>query len=99
MPKEEFMDNFLFKDNKFYLLDENNQEVAFISFYYQDNETIVVDHTFVNENLRGQGIALQLVNQVVAFARDNNLKIIPVCSYANKVLNRNSEYQDILKKG
>ena len=32
MPKEEFMDNFLFKDNKFYLLDENNQEVAFISF-------------------------------------------------------------------
>ena len=42
------------------------------------------------------GIASQMVLAAVDFARANNRRIIPVCSYAQAVLTRTDEYQDIL---
>ena len=60
---------------------------------------INIDHTFVSPELRGQSVAGNLLNHVVKMARNENLKIIPVCSYAVKKMTRNDEYSDILYKG
>jgi hypothetical protein len=35
---------------------------------------------------------------MVKFARDNNKKIIPVCSYAVKVLSHDPKYNDVVLK-
>lgn len=59
-------------------------------------ERMMIDHTRVFEGFEGRGIARQMVLAAVDFARANNRKIIPVCSYAQKVLTRTDEYQDIL---
>lgn len=59
-------------------------------------ERMIIDHTRVFEGFEGKGIAHQMVLAAVDFARANSRKIIPVCSYAQKVLTRTDKYQDIL---
>ncbi len=58
-------------------------------------DVMVVDHTFVSEKLRGQGVAKQLLDRAVAYARENNYKIEPVCSYVITAFKRYPEYDDV----
>ncbi len=84
--------------NEFFIENDQAKRLAEITFYDQDEAIIVIDHTYVDESLRGQSIARMLVNHVVTYARENKKKIIPECSYAYKVLTSNEEYSDIIKK-
>ncbi|WP_420827895.1 GNAT family N-acetyltransferase [Macrococcus brunensis] len=78
--------------NRFYIDDK-----AEITFYTQGEDTIVINHTFVDPSLRGQGIAKQLLNRVIDYARENNLKIVPLCSYAVTTMKNDASVQDVLK--
>jgi len=60
-------------------------------------DTMVIDHTRVFDGFEGQGIARQMVMAAVDFARRNDRRITPVCSYAAAVLTRTDEYKDILQ--
>lgn len=82
--------------NKFYIGENENNIIAEITFYYESDKVIAIDHTFVSEELRGQSIAGKLLSSVVDMARNEDLKIIPICSYAVTKLTRNDEYSDIL---
>ena len=93
------MSEIKFKDNMFYIENEESQIVAKITFYYEKENVIAIDHTLVNKELRGQNIAGELLKKVVSFVRENNLLVIPICSYAVVKLTRNDEYKDILYKG
>ena len=61
-------------------------------------EIITVNHTIVNEEHSGKGLAKQLVNKIAQYAREENKLIVPVCSYAKKVLESNDENHDLLVK-
>lgn len=80
----------------FYIEDEDGKRLAKITYYHEGENCIVIDHTLVSDTLKGQGIALKLVNSVVEFARRNQLKIRPECSYAVKVLTGDEAYKDVL---
>lgn len=81
--------------NRFYI-ENDTSEIAEITFIPQQNNTIIVDHTFVDPSLRGQGAAKQLLDRVVAYARAHDLKIIPMCSYAVTTMKRDQSMQDVL---
>lgn len=83
-------------DNRFYIGESPETAVAEITFVPSGDGEIVIDHTFVSESMRGQGIALELLESVVQYARSENLRIIPVCSYAKKVLTNSEKYSDVL---
>lgn len=57
---------------------------------------IIIDHTEVDDLLRGQGVGYKLVESSVEFARKNNLKIMPLCPFAKAVFNKKNEYKDVL---
>ncbi len=82
--------------NRFFIGESEDNDLARITFYYDQENVIVIDHTFVNVELRGKAIAAKLLAKVVEFAKDNNLLIIPKCSYAVVKMTRNDEYKDIL---
>ncbi|XVG95871.1 GNAT family N-acetyltransferase [Eubacteriales bacterium KG127] len=66
---------------------------------YSESENLwVLDHTFVNKNYGGQGIAAGLVDKVVENARTSKVKVLPLCSYAKKQFDLNPEYSDVLAK-
>lgn len=61
----------------------------------QLGDIMVVDHTFVDDALRGQGIARQLVDRAADYAREKNYKIEPVCSYVASTFEKSTDYDDI----
>lgn len=58
-------------------------------------DVMVMDHTFVSPDLRGQGVAKQLLDRAAEYARENELKMEAVCSYVVTAFDRYSEYEDI----
>lgn len=58
-------------------------------------DVMVVEHTYVREEMRNQGLAKKLVDRAAQYARENEYKIEPVCSYVAAVFERSDEYEDI----
>jgi len=83
-------------ENQFYIGENIENLLAEITFIPTGESKIIIDHTYVSDLLRGQGVALQLVKKVVEYARQENKKIIPVCPYAKKIMMESDEYKDIL---
>ena len=68
--------------------------------YTVDNDIWHLEHTFVDKEYGGQGIAGKLVDGVCDAARENHAFIHPVCSYAVNLFEKKSEkYSDVLACG
>ncbi len=74
---------------------KDDKEVGEVTFVPAGDHSWVVDHTFVNPHYRGQGIAQELIRQVVNKALEKELKIVPLCSFAKLEFDRHPEYQGI----
>ena len=72
--------NFQHQDNgrkgEFFLNNEQGQRIAEISYVWSNEHTIIADHTWVDDSLRGQGMARQLLDHLAEFAREKSLKIM-----------------------
>lgn len=68
---------------------------AELSYTLAGSTKMIIDHTRVDDSLRGQGIAQQLVERAVAFAREKNLKVLPLCPYANGQFKKHPEWNDL----
>ncbi|MCF6263252.1 MAG: N-acetyltransferase [Xanthomonadales bacterium] len=76
---------------KFYIAD-----YAKMTFVKSTNNIIDVNHTWVSPDHRGEGLAHDLYRQMISYARKNNLKVIPSCSFVRKMLTDNSADLDLL---
>ena len=84
------------KDKGFFVEKSSNEKKEIIAelTYKRDGDMLIADHTFVSEELRGHGVAENLFNEIVSFARENDLKIHAVCSYIVRKF-ENETYSDI----
>ena len=78
----------------FYILD-NKTRIAELTYSKAGNEKIILDHTEVSDKHRGEGLGKKLVLHSVEFAREKNLKILPLCPYARSVFSRNKDLRDV----
>jgi predicted GNAT family acetyltransferase len=53
---------------------------------------MVLTHTFVPPELRGQKIAERLVAAALNYAREQGLRVVPQCSYVDVFLRRHKEF-------
>lgn len=83
------------KKGKFYIL-ENGHPEAEMTYTWAGTERIIIDHTEVNEVLKGKNAGKQMVMKAVDFARAKGIKIIPLCPFANSVFKKTPEIQDVL---
>jgi uncharacterized protein len=57
---------------------------------------LIVYHTHVSDTLRGQGIGIKLLDDMVDYAKKNNLKVVALCAYVHAQFKRHAEkYNDI----
>lgn len=89
--------NFIFEENRIYFNDENGKLLAEITFPFLSESAVNINHTFVDDSLRGQGIASKLVQAAADEIRKRNLKAHVSCSYAVKWFEKHTEYNDIIK--
>ncbi len=59
-------------------------------------DKMIIEHTEVSEELKGQNVGYQLVQTAVDYARTHMLKIIPLCPFANSVFKKKPELEDVL---
>ena len=76
--------------------EQEGQRVAEITYRWRDTQTIVADHTWVDGSLRGQGVAKQMLDALVTFAREKQLKIVPQCSYVDVMFRRDTSFADVV---
>ncbi len=69
---------------------------AEMTFYFSELKHIVIKHTEVSPQNAGKGLGKMLVAKAVEFARENGLKITPLCHYAKSVFDKTPSYSDVL---
>ncbi|UJS28873.1 N-acetyltransferase [Macrococcoides canis] len=84
-------------NSKFYIGDSEQTPKAMMTYVKTGEGLIIIDHTEVSDELRGQGAGYSMVDAAVQYARDNELKIVPLCPFAKSVFDKKSEYKDVLK--
>ncbi|NMC56865.1 MAG: N-acetyltransferase [Eubacteriaceae bacterium] len=81
--------NYIFEKDKVYLKNEEGKTTAEIDFKNISDDTIEIYRTFVDDSLRGQGVAGDLTNETVKYFENKNIKITATCPYAKKWLEKN----------
>lgn len=65
--------------------------------YRRPSEDVMdVHHTYVDPAHRGKGLAQDLFHDMVRFARDEERKVIPTCSFVASMFERHPESADIV---
>ena len=82
--------------NGFFYIEANGKTEAKMTFVFAGPDKIIIDHTEVNEGNNGKGYGKKMVAKAVAFAREKNIKIIPLCPFAKKVFDKTPEFRDVL---
>jgi predicted GNAT family acetyltransferase len=81
-----------------FVIEDKGSHVAEMEIGIQ-NQNLIVYHTEVSDTLKGQGIASKLLEKMIAYARENNLKVVPLCSYVLAQFKRRpDQYKDIWNK-
>ena len=81
----------------FYVGDDGNI-VAELVYSMAAPDKMVIEHTEVDESLKGKNVGLELVSTAVEYARSHNIKIVPLCPFAKSVIALRPEMQDVLYK-
>lgn len=78
-----------------FIVKEGNDRLAEMTYVNVGNTGFIIDHTAVDDSLRGQKVGDKLVAAAVEHARENGLKIFATCPFALKVLGSTPEYGDV----
>jgi predicted GNAT family acetyltransferase len=65
-------------------------------YYRLAGTRAIITHTEVAPPLRELGLGRLLVDAAAQWARMENLKLVPLCSYASRVLAESPQYSDVL---
>jgi predicted GNAT family acetyltransferase len=80
-----------------FYLEEDGSAKAKITYSKLGSKQIIIDHTEVSDELRGEDVGRKLVEHAVGYARKNELKVIPLCPFAKSIIQRDESLQDVLK--
>ncbi len=79
-----------------FYIEQDGKKVAEMIYTMPSPEKMIVEHTEVDEILKGKNIGKQLVHHMGEYARSHNIKVIPLCPFTKSVIDRTPEYSDIL---
>ena len=63
--------------------------------YMRDGNNFIIAHVGVYPEFRGQGVAGKIMEASLEYARQNSLRVIPMCSYAAHYIRKNPQYREL----
>ena len=79
-----------------FYIEVEGEKLAEMTYSKAGDSLIIIDHTEVSEKLKGQGAGKQLVQAAVSYAREHNIKILPLCPFAKAIFDKTPDYSDVL---
>ena len=77
-------------------LNKEDEEVGRLTYtIFPDENKLVISYVLVHSKFEGKGMGKYLVEEGIKFARENNWKVYPHCSYARAVMRRMNDVEDI----
>jgi len=73
-------------------------QTSYLEFETDGHGWLTLWHTEVPEELRGRGLAQELVTTAFQYAKDNNLKVDVVCPVAHHIVQSHPEFQSLVQK-
>lgn len=58
---------------------------------------VIADHTYVPDAMRGRGVAVALAEALVAHARANGQRIVPLCPFVRAQSQRRPDWADVIQ--
>jgi len=80
-----------------FVMERDGKRVAEMT-YTVAGSRVIIDHTTVDDALRGTGAGGKLVEAAVQWARAEKVKLLPLCPFAKSVFDKTPGYRDVLKK-
>ena len=80
-----------------FVIRSGGRRLAAMTYSMAGETVMMIDHTEVDDSLRGTGAGKKLVEAAVGWARAEGKQIMPVCPFAKSVFDRTPEFADVLK--
>jgi uncharacterized protein len=71
-------------------------ETGLIRYRELEGRVLDLDHTFVPPALRGGGVASQLTEHALHYAREHGYRVIPSCPFVAAFIERHPQHRDLL---
>jgi predicted GNAT family acetyltransferase len=75
---------------------EAGEEAGRMTYSWAGPDKFIIDHTEVNPAFSGRGVGKLLVMEAVSYAREHQVKILPLCPFAKSVFDKDPEIADVL---
>ena len=80
-----------------FVIRNGDRRLAAMTYSMAGDNVMMIDHTEVDDSLRGTGAGKRLVEAAVGWARAGARQIMPVCPFARSVFDKTPEFRDVLK--
>ena len=78
-----------------FFVERDGRRLAQLS-YTVAGTRVILDHTEVDDALRGTGTGRKLVAAAVHWAREEDVQLMPLCPFARSVFDKTPEFSDVL---
>ena len=75
---------------------ETDGKLSVVVYENVDDETLALTHTEVDPSLEGRGIGSELVEGVLQYIEQHNLKIVPLCPFVDVYLKRHPDWNRVV---
>jgi predicted GNAT family acetyltransferase len=82
-----------------FVINDEGEMIAELIYSVTHDNQMMIEHTEVEEELRGGNLGYELVHKAVEYARTHHYTVIPLCRFARAVLEKKPEFKDVIALG
>lgn len=82
-----------------FTIEQGGRRLAELTYALAPGGQVTLEHTVVDDELRGTGAGRKLVRAAVEWARSEGRPVLPICPFARSVIEKTPEYRDVLSPG
>jgi hypothetical protein len=71
-------------------------DIAVLEYRLRGSDHLVLVHTGVPHRLEGKGVGALLARTALEYAREHQMRVVPLCSFVQVYLKRHPEYMDLV---
>ena len=75
---------------------DGEKRIAEMVYVMAGPKRMIIEHTEVDESLKGKGAGVKLLEALVDFVRKEGIKVVPLCPFANATFKKRADLQDVL---